>query len=227
MLVCLTGFFVPALAADTASPTHRDITVEGWTVRVELALEKLHPETATAALRELTNQLYRVSRVVPEPALGKLRKVRLWLGIEDELGRHKCAAYHPSREWLVANRYNPELAESVELANAANFVKWTHDQPWMVMHELAHAYHHQVVTHQQEGVLRCYEAAVASGRYQSVGHIKRGRTRAYALNNPQEYFAEATEAFFGTNDFYPYVRSELKEHDPEMFKVLEEVWGTK
>ena len=25
-----------------------------------------------------------------------------------------------------------------------------------------------------------------------------------------EYFAEASEAFFGTNDFYPFVRAELR-----------------
>ena len=47
----------------------------------------------------------------------------------------------------------------------------------------------------------------------------------YALNNDQEYFAEATEAFFGTNDFYPFVRAELQEFDPEMYKLLRQVWG--
>jgi hypothetical protein len=36
-----------------------------------------------------------------------------------------------------------------------------------------------------------------------------------------------TEAFFGTNDFYPFVRAELREHDPEMFEVLREVWEMK
>jgi len=51
------------------------------------------------------------------------------------------------------------------------------------------------------------------------------RTVTNALNNEKEYFAEACEAFFGTNDFYPFTRAELKEHDPEMFKVLCEVWG--
>jgi hypothetical protein len=39
-----------------------------------------------------------------------------------------------------------------------------------------------------------------------------------------EYFAEATEAFFGTNDFYPFVRAELLQHDPELFKLLETLW---
>ena len=43
--------------------------------------------------------------------------------------------------------------------------------------------------------------------------------------NDQEYFAELTEAYFGTNDFYPFVRAELKQHDPKMYQVLEKVWG--
>ena len=39
-----------------------------------------------------------------------------------------------------------------------------------------------------------------------------------------EYFAEASEAYFGTNDFYPYVRSELRRHDPRMYHLLERLW---
>ena len=49
--------------------------------------------------------------------------------------------------------------------------------------------------------------------------------RAYALANPQEYFAECTEAFFGHNDFFPYTRAVLKQHDPEMFGLLEKLWN--
>jgi hypothetical protein len=40
------------------------------------------------------------------------------------------------------------------------------------------------------------------------------------LSNPMEYFAEATEAFFSRNDFFPFTREErallaLVEHAPE------------
>lgn len=49
--------------------------------------------------------------------------------------------------------------------------------------------------------------------------------RAYAMTNPQEYFAETTEAFFSRNDFYPYDIRELKAHDPSMFELLAELWG--
>ena len=37
--------------------------------------------------------------------------------------------------------------------------------------------------------------------------------------------AEATEAFFCRNDFYPFIRTELRKHDPEKYKLLEKLWG--
>jgi hypothetical protein len=58
-----------------------------------------------------------------------------------------------------------------------------------------------------------------------VLHINGRPRRHYALNNDQEYFAEATEAYFGTNDFFPFVRAELEKQDPEMYRLLGEVWG--
>ncbi len=41
----------------------------------------------------------------------------------------------------------------------------------------------------------------------------------------KEYFAEATEAYFGVNDFFPFVRAELKAYDPVGFALMEAVWG--
>jgi Mlc titration factor MtfA (ptsG expression regulator) len=45
------------------------------------------------------------------------------------------------------------------------------------------------------------------------------------MTNPMEYFAETTEAFFSRNDFFPFTRDELKQHDPEMEKLLARLWG--
>ena len=50
-------------------------------------------------------------------------------------------------------------------------------------------------------------------------------TRAYALNNPQEYFAESTEAYFSRNDFFPFTRDDLIRHDPETARLLAKLWG--
>jgi dipeptidyl-peptidase-4 len=39
-----------------------------------------------------------------------------------------------------------------------------------------------------------------------------------------EYFAEATEAYFGKNDFFPFNREELKAHDPLMHDLVGKLW---
>jgi dipeptidyl-peptidase-4 len=50
--------------------------------------------------------------------------------------------------------------------------------------------------------------------------------RHYATTNHKEYFAEATEAYFYRNDFYPFVRAELQRHDSIMHDLLVEIWGS-
>ena len=40
-----------------------------------------------------------------------------------------------------------------------------------------------------------------------------------------EYFAEATEAYFGTNDYYPFIRPELELFDAGGARAVEAAWG--
>jgi hypothetical protein len=94
----------------------------------------------------------------------------------------------------------------------------------MLLHELAHAFHDQVLGFEEPRIKAAWERAKGSGLYDDVLHISGERRKHYALENQKEFFAEMTEAYFGTNDFYPFVRAELKECDPETFKLLEEVW---
>jgi hypothetical protein len=51
------------------------------------------------------------------------------------------------------------------------------------------------------------------------------KVKHYGLTDAKEYFAEGTEAYLYRNDFYPFVRAELKEHDPALHDVLLQVWG--
>jgi hypothetical protein len=198
-------------------------SIEGWTVRVNKALLGKEAELGRKALQLLQNKLYGIRRVVPPVALRKLQEVPIWLGVDD--GHAPCAEYHPSRDWLMKNGFNPDKAKSVEIGNASRFLEWSKDQPEMVLHELAHSYFDRVLGLNDPGVNDAYESAVKSGIYDSVLRSNGKMERAYALSNPEEYFAEATEAFFGTNDFYPFVRVELEKHDPRVYKVLVEAWN--
>ena len=58
-------------------------------------------------------------------------------------------------------------------------------------------------------------------RYRPRVFVDGRRVKHYALTDQKEFFAEMSEAYFGTNDFYPFVRGELMQHDPRAHAILE------
>ena len=162
---------------------------------------------------------------MPDPPLAKLRTVPLWIHLDNPA--NPGAAFHPDRAWLVEHHQDPRMAQGIEIGNLEHFVSWTYEQPWMVMHELAHAYHFRSLPQGENNAdaNAAYEDAVASHRYEAV--LRSGGTteRAYALTNRMEYFAETTEAYFGQNDFYPFVRAELRAFDPKGYALMLATWG--
>ncbi|MGB2820794.1 MAG: hypothetical protein WBF17_07430, partial [Phycisphaerae bacterium] len=217
----------PADGKPRYTPTDRYVVrdVEGWRVYFHPDLVHGHKELDRQVLRVLAGRLHEVARMVPPGALARLRKVKIWM--EQEHWRSRTGGYHPSRGWLVKNGYNPDKTDSVEFARAEGFVRVVRVQPSVVLHELAHAYHDQFLPggFGNKQVRAAHEAAKDAKLYESCLLYKGRRLRAYAMTNQMEYFAELSEAFFGTNDFFPFVRAELRNHDPEAHKLLEKLWG--
>ena len=200
--------------------------VEGWTIEVEpVLLEAKNKSTADKAFTALANHLQRVKYILPAARVKELQTIRIRLELHNE--RMGAMQYHPSRQWLRANRHDPALAKHVHLPRAKSLYAphmWA-KHPYVVLHELAHAYHDQVLRFNNKEIIEAYNAAKKAGIYEKV-MLYTGRTvRHYGLNNHKEYFAESTEAYLGVNDFYPFVRGELKKHDPRMYKIMEKVWG--
>lgn len=223
ILICsVLSIFCVGLDRYTPTSGYTEQQIEGWKVLVNKRLLSAHAQLSEEVLKLLGNQLYQITRVAPDDALKELRRIPIW--VEYKAPRHPCMCYHPNKQWLIEHDFNPDKERSVEIANSENFLKWTIDQPWMVMHELAHSYHHCVLGYDHAEIRQAYQKAVESKNYESVLHISGRSRRSYALNNDQEYFAESTEAFFGTNDFYPFVRSELQQHDPDMYQLLKKLW---
>jgi len=69
------------------------------------------------------------------------------------------------------------------------------------------------------------EAYKASGRGNATLLYNGKKVKHYALTNQMEFFAEMTEAYFGSNDFYPFNRAELMESEPELFQLLQQIWS--
>jgi dipeptidyl-peptidase-4 len=205
-------------------PVEREI--EGWTVAIDPALLAEENEAVgKKALTALANHLQRVEYIVPEERLAQLKKLRIWLELNNpKLGNMQ---YHPDRGWLLAHGHDPRLVKHVHIPRARELYDphmWA-KHPYVVLHELAHSYHDQVLSFDQKDIVAAYNDAKEKKIYEEVLLYTGQKVRHYGLSNHKEYFAESTEAYFGMNDFYPFVRAELQEHDPTMFALMVKFWG--
>src|ERR1022692_2622646 len=206
---------------------HTERDIEGWTVHIDnRLLDGPDKKVGDHALRILANRLYDIQHIVPADKVAKLRKVAIWIDLSH--GKLKPAQYHPSAGWLKDNGFTPALARCVHIPVAAEFASVNHQrvQPWSVMHELAHAYHDQVLGFDNAEIHAAFERFRDSGKYKNVLHINGKKVAHYALTNDKEFFAEMTESYFGHNDFYPFNRAELKRDEPELYELLTKIWGT-
>lgn len=198
-------------------------SIHGFTVL--LNPQVLAEARAAAEVRaELARQFGEVTEVLPPSAVSALQKVRVW--VEWSKRHDGGAEFHVSQRWLEKNGYNPAKAGGIEISNSVNFVSWSRgEQPCMMLHELAHAYHFLVLGEGNPEITAAYRHAVESRLYESVDYSGGGKRRAYALVNEKEYFAELSEAYFGRNDYYPFTRADLQRHDPVGYELLERLWG--
>ncbi len=223
VLVFLFGLSFPVVreAHALTAEDYEATQIEGWTVRVEKSLAG--DPRREQALVLLQSKLANVRRVVPSKVLPKLQQVSIWLSRDVAPG----AAYHPSAGWLEANGRVVEMAEGIEIMNVDDFLEWSQHQPWMMLHELAHAYHHRFLPdgYNFPLILSAYQKAVKTGAYKRVIYYDGSKKKAYALTNPMEFFAECSEAYFGRNDFQPFNRRQLKGFDRVAYRMVEKAWG--
>lgn len=206
---------------------HLVVPQEGWIVYLHPKLLKETPDETQRMLKLLDVQLERVEKTVPKPALQKLQTVKIWINPTYE-GQRPGAEYHPDADWLKDNGRDPIMVKCVEITNVSVFPQEDIRMPYLLLHELAHAYHDQVLSFDDKDIIKAFRKAAASGSYNAVKRFN-GKTyrtdKAYAMSNHKEYFAETSEALFGKNDFYPFDLKELKAHDPRMLQVLRKKWG--
>jgi len=208
-----------------ASRTVREI--EGWTVRVDDRLLQ-PPEDALGrrALRFLEAKLVEVQAVVPAERLADLRKVTIVLDLN--CGNLEAMQYHPDAGWLEANGYSADLVKCVHLPRAADVAtrRNINEQPWVILHELAHGYHDQFLGFDEPRIVAAHDQFKQSGRGDAALLYNGQRVRHYGLTDHKEFFAEMTEAYFGSNDFFPFNRAELQEVEPRLFQLLTEIWSS-
>ena len=204
---------------------YQDDAVLGWKLFVHedlIANKELYKRVKD----EIHHQLYLVEQTLPPDKIKLLKNVPIWIELDNPYSG--AAQYHPNKKWLLSNGYLGEKVNCVEISNAKNFIRRSsHYKANTMLHELAHAYHDLHLSFNRKDIIESFKKAQAAKTYEKVRYIGGQEVRHYAMTDHKEYFAEATEAFFGCNDHYPFVRPELKEHDTEIHDIVKAVWGVK
>ncbi len=204
---------------------HQSKALHGWTIKVdERLLSGEHEMQGQETLSLIDRRLADIVLMLPKDKVDRLRKVPIQLDLTH--GKLTSAQYHPSAGWLKNNGYSEALAKVVHIPFARDYASKDHQriQPWSLLHELAHAYHDQVLDFENEEIKAAYIRFKERGVYESILHINGHKTWHYGLTNQKEFFAELTESYFGVNDFYPFNRAELMQAEPEIHALLKKIW---
>ena len=229
----LAGLFAAVAENDSSTPARQvgwvetvTLDLHGWTVHADKRLvDGEARELGARALGMLANHLERIDILIEGQPLADLKKMEIFIEhSHPELGNMQ---YHPGIDWLNERGYDPRLVKKVHIPQATELLSRQQmlKHPAVILHELAHAYHDQVLGFGEPEILKAYQDAMKKGIYdQSLLHT--GETvKHYATTDHKEYFAESTEAYLYHNDFYPFVRAELRQHDPAAFQLMEKIWG--
>ena len=187
-------------------------------------------EAADKARIYMQDRLARIARLLPTSALSHLRNVRLWLDLDPSGKPGAFYSTWPSNRHNGRDRdyagFHGAMYRGVVFRNIvqaiATSARW---QPLLVLHELSHGYHHQILGTWNPDIKRAYEAAKAKGLYRDVRFANGTRASlGHALRDEWEYFAELTEAYFGDNDQTPLNADELRSYDPDGHRLVEQAW---
>ena len=231
-ILLLVGIFAAVAETDKSKPAKVGwvetvkLDLQGWTVLADARLVNgEYKELGTRSLSMLANHLERLTVLMPEKQLAELRKMEIFIEhSHPELGNMQ---YHPDLDWITEHGYDPRLVKKVHIPRAAELLSRQQmlKHPAVILHELAHAYHDQVLGFEDPAIIKVYDDAMKKGIY-AKSLLYTGETvKHYATTNHKEYFAEATEAYLYHNDFYPFVRAELSQHDPACYAEMERIWG--
>jgi hypothetical protein len=225
-----------------AVPGYKMQKIQGFTLLIndDVYRNNDDPRWKRKPIDVLDLELGTIVRRLPERMVKQLQRILLWIEWEDrsdpDLKRGVVAKYYGVYAnvalWSLGKNKHPRKANNVEVINMKSLTR--EHQPnvklerCVLLHELSHAVHHQLFGTNNAAIKATYRQAMARGLYnESKDVYGRIRKPTYASKNEREYFAELTCAYLDKLHYYPFNADDLKQHDPQGYKLMERCWGTR
>jgi hypothetical protein len=216
-------------------------TIEGFQVlinkKVLSEVEQVKDSYAIPPLEVLENEFKALNQILMPKLLKVLQGVPIWVEWDDTpfgvnlseeekaRGSRVIALYRYGSMYAGAKGFqegklsHPGKMNSVEVMTLKRLTDM--HQPGadkdqiVLLHELCHAIHFALLGTDNPEIKKCYQLAMERKLYQTV----------YARTNDHEYFAEISCAYLDRCNNAPYTVDELKDYDPEGYKLCEKIWG--
>ncbi len=173
---------------------------------------------ASLAIKLIKENLAQFEATVSSTALGRFAKDTLW--VED---------HGPAIKFEEAA--DREHAGSVIVGNVVAYYDLVkNNQPGLLFNYLARQYYARYLSAEAKTNLTAHFGTI-NDKYKKVygtNGIKLVREQVSdATKSVADYFAENTEAYLSTNNFFPFDYHELERFDPVCFATLQESWGAR
>ena len=175
----------------------------------------------------IEQELKNVAGLVNEKSANALRKVPIWAEWSERramtngrAGQTYAVYYGGNQLSMLGQGMQPLKAKCVTLLLTKELTRSYQDkdrpEELVMLHELAHAVHDQLLGFDNPAVKTAYSQAMGRKLYDKS---------LYIATNEHEFFAEATCAYLDRLGYFPKNRADLKTHDPQTTKMLDAVWG--
>ena len=198
--------------------------INGWTVYVHPQLVH-EPGLCNTMVTLLAYKLHMIDHFISEPGQEQLHQIPIWL---ESGGAGPYIQYCGNRPQMCCTGLNPDKYRSVEIRDPQRMYQWALLQWSDLLGHLALGYYDRYAA-DEEGELHAtidvaYKQATQSDKGKSVLRFDGRRVPHPGLKDAKRYFAELMESYFLANDHYPFIRGELKEHDPAGYDVIGGLW---
>jgi hypothetical protein len=210
-------------------PGYERRVIEGFTLLIHQDVIKNDKDSKLERkpLDVLELELKGIVRVMNPKALNVLRQALIWVQWDDKTelssGRKGTAVavyYGGHQAAMLKKGEHPLKANAVTIITMKSLT--AEHQPsrdtgrCVILHEIAHAVHHQLIGYDNAQVKAAFQQAMERKLYDKA---------MYAATNEKEFFAELSCAYLDKMTYYPRTREDLKKHDPVTFNLMEAVWG--
>jgi dipeptidyl aminopeptidase/acylaminoacyl peptidase len=218
-LLCslVLGACVAPVRPDEPLRGYQRTQMSGYRVFINNAV-LAHAKEAAELRVSLAEQLAAVAKNLRPDIAEATRRAAIWVEWKSWPADNPMSFQRSSqRQFLAEHAHDPAKANAVEVSDLKGFIsRWKSGRDVMVLHELAHWYHHNVLGNDNPKLLAAYSAAKKSGHYEGISD--------YTISDEKEYFAVLSDAWFGCGYIYPHTRDDLRSFDPAGFELVDGVW---